>query len=464
MSTGPVEPDRTPPVDRMTDIEAIMWRLGEHDARLRSTMTLLVRFDRSVDRAALRERVEEVTRRVPVLRRRVAAGSPGPTTPRWEPDPDFSVGRHLQVVRSAGPTEPEAVAEDLIATPFRPGRPPWRAVLVPGPVEGLVLHLHHSYTDGLGGVRLLSELFDLAPAGPPRAGPAPDADEVPNVGAGGLQHDLDAELRRALRLAGRAGPWAVRSVASALRDPAPVLGTAAEAFHSLRSQLAAVTGPASPVLRGRSAAVRVAALDLPLDALQGVGRRLDATVNDAFLGGLLEGLARYHEKCAVLPPSLRLGIPISSRPPGGGGQGLHNQLYGAVLAGPLGPLDFDERTRLVHEMVVLARRQPGLGLIDDMAGLALRVPWSIALLASAVRSLDVVASNVTGPPVPMYLAGARIEEMVPLGPRSGSAINATLLSYRGRAHIGLNIDPTAVPDPGVLVDCIRGAFDDHLPG
>lgn len=463
MSAGPVGLDHGPPVHRMTDIEAIMWRLGEHDARLRSTMTLLVRFDRSVDRAALRDRIEEVTRRVPVLRRRVAAGSPGPAPPRWEPDPEFSVGQHLKVVRSAGPTG-TAVAEDLIAAPFPPGRPPWRAVLVPGPVDGLVLHLHHSYTDGLGGVRLLSELFDLTAAGPPPADPAPAADGAPISPVEGLQQDVDAELRRALRLAGRAGPWAVRSVASALRDPAPVLGTAAEVLAALRSQLAGVTGPASPVMRGRSAAVRVAALDLPVDALQRVGRRLGTTVNDAFLGGLLEGLARYHEKCAVLPPSLRLGIPISSRPPGGGDQGLHNQLYGAVLAGPLGPLDFDERIRLVHEMVVLARRQPWLGLIDDMAGLALRAPWSVGLLASALRSLDVVASNVTGPPVPLYLAGARIEEMVPLGPRSGSAVNATLLSYRGRAHVGLNIDPTAVTDPGVLVECIRGAFDDHLPG
>ena len=468
MSAGPEGPDHGPPAgsapDRMTDVEAMMWRLGEHDGRLRSTMTLMVHFDRAVGREALRDRVEQVTRRVPVLRRRVGTGAFGPAPPRWEPDPQFSVGRHLQVVRSPARPEVLAVAEDLISSPFPPDRPPWRAVLVPGPVDALVLHLHHSYTDGLGGVRLLSELFDLTATGGDRAGPAPAPGEPVTPPLEGLQQEMEAELRRSLRLASRAVPWALRSVAAAVHDPEAVVAAASEVLGSLRSQLAGVTGPASPVMRGRSAAVRLATLEVPVDSLRRAGRRLDATVNDVFLGGLLEGLARYHEKCALLPPSLRLGIPISSRLPGGGDQGLHNQLYGAVLPGPLGPLDFDERTRLVHEMVVLARRQPWLGMIDDLAGLAVRAPGTVGLLATTLRSLDVVASNVTGPPVALYLAGAQVEQMVPIGPRSGSALNATLLSYRERAHIGLNIDPTAVADPGVLVDCIRSAFDDHLPG
>ena len=448
----------------MTDVEAVMWRLGEHDGRLRSTMTLMVGLDGVLDRASLSDRLEEVTRRVPLLRCRVAAGPFEALAPRWEPDPDFSLDHHLEVVRSAGRLGVEAVAEDVIAAPFRPDRPPWRAVLVPGPVDGLVLHLHHSYTDGLGGVRLLSELFDLTAAAAAGAGRrpvvgSPGGSTTPRLD--GLQRDLQAELGRPLHLAGRALPWALRSVAGALRHPEPVLATASGVVSALRANVA---GPASPVLRNRSAGVRIASLELPVEALRAAGRRLGTTVNDVFLGGLLEGLARYHEKCAVLPPSLRLGLPISARREGEGDTGLHNQLQGAVLAGPLGPLDFEERTRLVHEMVLLARRQPWLGLVDDLAALGARMPGGVPLLPSALRSIDVVASNVAGPPVAMFLAGVAVERMVPVGPRSGSAFNATLLSYGHRAHIGLNIDPVAVADPGVLVDCVRSAFDDHLPG
>lgn len=457
----------------MTDVETLMWRLGERHDRLRATMSLLVSFDRALDRVALRHRIEELTRRVPLLRCRVAAGVLGMLPPRWEPDPEFSVDTHLRVALGAGTAtggpDPVSVAEDVIGSPFPPGRPPWRAVLVPGPVDSLVLHLHHSYTDGLGGVRLVGELFDLAPGGSPAAPPATGASGPFSSGPGatpildGLQRDLQSEMLRAARLAGSALPWALRSVVQAAQDPERVLDVAARAVGSARIQKGGWMGPASPVLRARSAGVRVSTLEVPVEALRRAGHRLGATVNDVFLGALLEGLTRYHEKCAVLPPSLRLGIPMSARPAGDGDAGLHNQLYGAVLAAPLGPLDFDERTRLVHEMVGLARRQPWLGLIEDAAGLAARAPGAVALLAAALGTIDVVASNVTGPPVRLYLEGAGVERMVPLGPRSGSAINATLLSYCGRAHIGLNLDPGAVADTGVLVDCLRGALEDNLP-
>jgi hypothetical protein len=62
----------------------------------------------------------------------------------------------------------------------------------------------------------------------------------------------------------------------------------------------------------------------------------------------------------------------------------------------------------------------------------------------------------------MWLGGRRVSTMTPVGPRTGAAVNATLLSYCGAASIGLNMDPAAVPDPGVLVDCVTAAFDDGL--
>lgn len=479
----------------MTDIEALMWRLGAHDPKLRPTMSLVVAFDGAVDRALLRARIERLAHRVPALRRRVDAGLLGAVPPRWEPDPDFSLSHHLQVARPAGPARvpgggagpgaapPDAwtVATDVLSAPFPPGRPPWRVVLVPGPPDALVLHLHHSYTDGLGGVTLLGELFDLGgdpsagvpgatDAGPGRGyGPGPDpAPESESAGRptgplDGLQQDLQAQMGRTLRLAGRVVPWAARSVRAASQRPDLVLRNAGDLMGTLRTHLAAATGPGSPVLQPRSAGVRLAAVDLPLESLRGAGRRLGATVNDVYLGGLLEGLARYHEKCAVLPPSLRLAVPISARNPNGDEPGMHNHLHGALMRGPLGPLDFDERTRLVHEMMDHARRQPWLPWVEDAAGVATRLPGAVGVVAAALGSVDVVASNVTGPPVPLQLGGVVVGSMVPVGPRSGSAVNATLLSYRDRAWVGLNIDPVSVGEPDVLVDCIRSAFADHLP-
>lgn len=469
--TGRAGPAERPPAERMTDIEAFMWRLGEHDPRLRSTMSMLVGFDRVLDRRLVRERLDEVTRRVPLLRHRVARGGFDMTPPRWEPDPGFSIDHHLNVARSAvDDLAPDGglamrVAEDVISAPLPAGRPPWRAVLVPGPTDALVLHLHHSYTDGMGGVRLLGELFDRPPGegraeadSPPPDSPPPGP---PPSFLAALGQDLQSEMRRSAGLARWALPWAWRSLTGAARDPESVLRAAGEVTRAAAASLAGPAGPASPVLRDRSAEVRLAHLELPLSALRRTGTRIGGTVNDVFLGIVLEGLARYHEKSATLPASLRLGIPISSRGDGSDGLGMHNQLYGAILRGPLGPLDFDERTRLVGEMVKVARGQPWLGLIEEAAGVGLRWPGAVAMVARALRSLDVLASNVVGPPEVLSLGGARVEQMVPFGPRSGAALNVTLLSYAGRAHLGLNIDPAAVAGIEVLIDCLRATFEEH---
>jgi hypothetical protein len=93
---------------------------------------------------------------------------------------------------------------------------------------------------------------------------------------------------------------------------------------------------------------------MDLDVLRAAARRLDVKVNDIFLAGLLDGLGRYHAKHGSVAPSLRLGVPISQR---SSDLEMQNQLFGAMLKGPISRLDFDERARLLHEMVALARHQ-----------------------------------------------------------------------------------------------------------
>jgi hypothetical protein len=154
-----------------------------------------------------------------------------------------------------------------------------------------------------------------------------------------------------------------------------------------------------------------------------------------------------------------VGIPISARS-GETNYEMRNQLEGTLVVGPLGLGDPYERTRLIGELVGHARSQPLGGLIEELTAVGSRLPLVIRALGRAARGLDLVASNLTGPPVPLYLAGARVDRLIPFGPRGGSAVNATLLSYNGRVQIGINIDPSAVPDTSLLTDCIRSGFDD----
>jgi hypothetical protein len=72
-----------------------------------------------------------------------------------------------------------------------------------------------------------------------------------------------------------------------------------------------------------------------------------------------------------------------------------------------------------------------------------------------LKHVDFVASNVPGVPVPVFFAGSKVTGMFAFGPTIGASLNITLMSYDGTCDIGINIDTAAVPDPDVLLGCLR---------
>jgi hypothetical protein len=82
------------------------------------------------------------------------------------------------------------------------------------------------------------------------------------------------------------------------------------------------------------------------------------------------------------------------------------------------------------------------------------------LQGSAVLG-NVLISNVPGPAVPLYIAGARILTMYPCSiPFHGSALNITVESYCDRMDFGLIACRRAVPDLPLLADGLARAFSE----
>jgi hypothetical protein len=79
-----------------------------------------------------------------------------------------------------------------------------------------------------------------------------------------------------------------------------------------------------------------------------------------------------------------------------------------------------------------------------------------------MKAVDFVTSNVPGPPFPVYTSGARIERMYPFGPLAGAAVNITLFSYDGIAHVGINADSAAVVDADGLRERLTEGFTQIL--
>lgn len=83
-------------------------------------------------------------------------------------------------------------------------------------------------------------------------------------------------------------------------------------------------------------------------------------------------------------------------------------------------------------------------------------------MGAHARRVDLQASNLVGPPCPLYLGGQRVERFYAFGPLPGVAAMAVLVSYDGVCTIGFTLDPAAVTDVALFLDCVRDAFDELL--
>jgi diacylglycerol O-acyltransferase len=450
----------------MSDLEALVWDLEAQDRALRSVITVVVTFDRCPDAAAVSERVDVLTRRLPRLRDRVVEGPLPGTPPRWEPDPDFHIERHLVTARAARIVTIEELlraAEPAASASLDPTRPLWRMLQLQnsGGPGALIVKLHHSLTDGLGAVKLAAELFDLE-RHPPHGPESPSvAEPGPLSWLDRAREDLAFEAGRSLDAARRILTWLTEAGRAAANDPGPRAQSMLSTLQGVLALAGAVSSPGTPLLVSRSTGSRFGALTFPLADFRQAARRGEGTVNDVFLAGVVGGLREYHAKRGSFPPSLRLGVPVSTRADRAE-MDLRNQFAPILVRVPLQFQDPVERIRLLHELVTVARQQPVLGLLEQAMGYLRQIPGSLRLVTALLGATDVMASNVPGSPLDLYLGGARVEQIFPFGPRGASALNLTLLSHVDNVNIGVNLDPQAFPDAGVLLDCLRAGFDETL--
>ena len=81
-----------------------------------------------------------------------------------------------------------------------------------------------------------------------------------------------------------------------------------------------------------------------------------------------------------------------------------------------------------------------------------------ARLAASPRMYNLTVSNVPGPRLPLYAAGAQVEAIYPVIPISdGHAIAIGALTYRDSIHFAAYVDPDALPEAGELRNLLPAA-------
>jgi WS/DGAT/MGAT family acyltransferase len=80
-----------------------------------------------------------------------------------------------------------------------------------------------------------------------------------------------------------------------------------------------------------------------------------------------------------------------------------------------------------------------------------RLVTNFRLFDHVAPVFNLVVSNVPGPGVPVYLAGARMDSLHPIGPiMEGVGVNVTVFSYLDAVHVGIQACWDLVPDVAVL--------------
>ena len=143
-----------------------------------------------------------------------------------------------------------------------------------------------------------------------------------------------------------------------------------------------------------------------------------------------------------------------------------NRFVPARVVVPIQPVD-DPRALFtdVHDRLSGTKGEAAIGAAEELAMLFTALPTAllVAMTRAQTRTTDLAAANLRGSPVPLYIAGRGVLASYPFGPRTGTALNATVMSYCDDLHVGLNIDPAAVTDVKAFMSDVDASFDVFSP-
>jgi WS/DGAT/MGAT family acyltransferase len=200
----------------------------------------------------------------------------------------------------------------------------------------------------------------------------------------------------------------------------------------------------------------------PLADLKEVRRAFDTTINDVVLAATTASLRQYLLARGIRPDQpLVASVPVAlqrdSATPSFG-----NHVSNMMVSLPVQLDDPVDALRSIHEDALGAKAvQQALGpdVLEDLVGLAPAALLTVGARAYSALGLgrfhpplfNAVVSNVPGPPVPLYVAGARVLATYPMGPLIGNTgLNLTVLSQTGDLDVGVIACPDLVDDVGAI--------------
>ncbi len=407
--------------------------------------------------------------RIPAVRQKLAKVPLNLGRPFWVDVPDLDIDRHLHRVVLDAPGDERSLAEvvgEIASTPLCRDIPLWEFWVIEGLADGhfaILVKMHHSTIDGVSGANIMGHLLDLEPepttsAQAPdrwRAGRPPHALEL-------LAHSLAARASEPLDL--------VRLVPDTAFRLATTVWRLGRQGNDAGPTAVPFTAPRTSFNATITARRSVAFTDVSLADVKTVKDAFGVTVNDVVTAVVGGALRHYLEDLGELPEkSLLAAAPISvhDQTTKRAGATKLSVMFSTLATDNKDPVDrlrtiasANFRAKEIHKMVgadTFMRWAEHFWL--NAFGLGARL-YSTMHLADHHRVVhNLILSNVPGPPVALYLAGARLVGLYPLGPiTDGAGLNVTVLSNEDRVGFGIITCPDLVPRVWDLADAIPGAL------
>lgn len=427
----------------------------------------------------------------PALRQKLVKMPLNLSNPVWiDDEPDLE--RHIvgiKLAKGSGQPELEAQVGKLHPVLLDRSRPLWKFHVFSGLKDGpggnkryaMYTQLHHAAVDGKAAVALGQAILDLSAEGrqvdQQRHGRVRSERSAIDMLRGALGNQFGLVMDAVKAIPGTVG---VLSQMASQKVGDTAGGTVAAVASRLKGQGASAQrrsvsnlafAPRTRLNTTVSDTRAFASISLPLAAIQLTRRKHKASLNDAVLMICSGALRRNFLKHGPLPRrSMVAGVPISTRAKGD--TASNNQATMTIVS--LGTHIADPAKRLAHVLAATAAMKANIGAMKSLMPSdfpSLGVPWLMAGLSSLyekVRVADripaianVTISNVPGPTVPLYMAGARMLTNYPTSiVVHGVALNITVQTYDESLEFGLIACGQAMPEVAELACHVQAAFDE----
>ena len=410
--------------------------------------------------------------------------------PYWVDDADFDITRHIertQLPEPGGWKELTALAAWEFAEPLPRDRPLWHFLLVEG-VDGidgipagsqaLISRVHHAAIDGVSGAEIVGALFDVSP----------EVRELPELPPSSAETGVRPGRLDLLRRAGANLGKTPGVVTEVVKEAAAALVRGGKAWREgISPPPMLLSAPRTPFNKTIGKKRVWSSALLSLERIKAIKTDADATVNDVVLAICSGALRRELEAREALPEeSLVAMVPISVRAkdePGAAsgavpgralpGRAVPGNQVSAMLvalatdeADPAGRLrrirDEARRSKLYHQAIGARTLTDSAELLPfGISGVATRLytRWHLAERHDPLFNL--VITNVPGPRMPLYVAGARLVAHMGMAPIfDGIGLILPIFSYADKLAISVFSCPEILPDVERFRDFLNASLDE----